>query len=91
MTNQYRRIKPSYLHGHSTLDYRLHRYRIILALAFAPTTIAWNIILWKSPRDNLASLPGGLCIVRIAFPFAVEEPKFCCRGAKPGRLTALES
>jgi hypothetical protein len=45
------------------LGYRLHRYRIPLALAFVLPTIAGNIILWKSPRDNKAALLGGLYIV----------------------------
>jgi len=61
-----------YSRHHRVLGYRLHRYRIPIALAFILPTIAGNIILWKSPRDNKAALLGGLYIVRYPCSLVVE-------------------
>ncbi|KAE8449528.1 hypothetical protein EG329_008137 [Mollisiaceae sp. DMI_Dod_QoI] len=44
------------------IGYKFHRYRIIVAMLFILPTIAGNIILWKSPRDDKVALLGGLYI-----------------------------
>jgi hypothetical protein len=62
----------TYSRHNSVLGYKLHRYRITIALAFVIPTIAGNIILWKSPRDNKAALLGGLYIVCIDWRLGVK-------------------
>lgn len=48
------------------LSRRFPQHRLITAVCFIIPTVAGNLLLWRSPRDNKAALLAGLYIVRIS-------------------------
>lgn len=56
-------VLHAYVNNNSVLSTIYPKRRVIIGLCFIPPSIAGNVLLWKSNRDNLPSLLGGLYTV----------------------------